>query len=148
MPEEIIKKVSGASGADSSSVKLADQIKSAAEGLFYQSEIDVEILPFVGTKAETVSKAEILKQSGATSDSAVEEKDFTGFFTRLTEIQDWHEAEEKEMVQKFVRLKAVLENNIRDLKVFRIGKVELDVYVVGLDAENTFLGIKTKAVET
>ena len=148
MPEEIIRKVSDASGADSSSAELADRIKSAAEGLFYPSETDAEILSFIGTKAEMTSKAEILKQTGAASDSAVEEKDFAGFFARLTEIQDWYEAEEKETVQKFVRLRAVLEDNIRELKVFRIGKIRLDVYVVGLDAENTFLGIKTKAVET
>ena len=127
---------------------LAEQLKKAAEGLLYTSETDAEITPFVGTAAEAVNREEIIKQTGAAADAAVEEKDFAGFFARLTKIEDWYGDEEKETVQKFVRLKEVLENNIRDLKVFRIGKIELDVYVVGLDAENTFLGIKTKAVET
>ncbi|MCA1623686.1 MAG: nuclease A inhibitor family protein [Acidobacteria bacterium] len=34
------------------------------------------------------------------------------------------------------------------MKVFKIGKIELDVYAVGLNAENRLMGIKTKAVET
>ncbi len=40
------------------------------------------------------------------------------------------------------------EKNLRNLKVFKVGKIQLDIYVVGLDAENRLLGIKTKAVET
>ena len=133
---------------NSPSKGLAEQIKKAAENLSYSSETDAEISAFVGSTAAAVDKNEILRQTSAAADSAVEEKDFTEFFARLTAIQDWYGDEEKETVRKFIRLKEVLENNIRDLKVFRIGKIELDIYVVGLDAENTFLGIKTKAVET
>ena len=133
---------------ESSSRNLAEQIKNAAQGLFYISETDAEIMPFVGTTAEKVDKEEILKQTKAMPGKTVEERKFSDFFARLTEIQDWFEDEEKVTAQKFTVLKEVLENNIRDLKVFKIGKVELDIYVVGLDSENTFLGIQTKAVET
>jgi hypothetical protein len=66
----------------------------------------------------------------------------------LTEIQDWFGDEEKETAQKFARLRELLEKNLRDLKVFKVGKIQLDVYVVGLDAESKLTGIKTKAVET
>lgn len=133
---------------ESSSDGLAEQIRKNAEGLFYISETDAEILPFVGTTADKVSKEEVLAQTNNAADSAVEERDFDGFFARLTEVQDWFGDEEKENVQKFIGLKEILENNLRDLKVFKVGKIELDIYVVGLDAENTLLGIKTKAVET
>ncbi|MCY7374721.1 MAG: nuclease A inhibitor family protein, partial [Pyrinomonadaceae bacterium] len=133
---------------ESSSGKLAEKIKENVEGLFYISETDAEILPFVGNRADEVSKKEILSQTNSALDSAGEEKDFAGFFARLTKVQEWFGDEENENVQKFVRLKETLENNLRDLKVFKVGKIELDIYVVGLDAENTLLGIKTKAVET
>lgn len=134
--------------ADSPSRGLIEQIRRAAEGLYYISETDAVVLPFAGTNAKAVTKEELLKQISAAPGLPVEEKSFTEFFTRLTEMQDWYGDEEKEIAGKFARLKEVLENNIRDLKVFRIGKIELDIYVVGLDAEDIFLGIKTKAVET
>ncbi|MCY7346795.1 MAG: nuclease A inhibitor family protein [Pyrinomonadaceae bacterium] len=127
---------------------LSEQIKQAAAGLIYISETDAEILLFIGKQAENISKDLLLSQTGNAADALVAEASFTEFFARLTEIQDWFGDEEKETVKKFVFLKELLEKNLRDLRVFKIGKIQLDIYVVGLDAENNFLGIQTKAVET
>jgi len=126
----------------------ARQIKEAAQGLYYISETDAEILPFNGGEVKAVTKEEILSQTKSGTNLLVEERDFADFFTRLTEIQDWFGDEEKETAQKFVRLKELLEKNLKDLKVFKIGRIQLDIYVVGLDAESKLVGIKTKAVET
>ncbi len=134
--------------ADFCDNNLTEQIKIATKGLYYISETDAEILPFVGKQAKAVSKQEILSQTKKAADSTVEEKDFAGFFARLTEIQDWFGDEEKAIAQKFVRLKELLEKNLRDLKVFKIGEIQIDIYVVGLDAKDNLLGIETKAVET
>lgn len=127
---------------------LAEKLKKTVEGLYYISETDAEISPFGGEKTEIVTKKEVLSQTKSAADSPVEERDFAEFFARLTEIQDWFGDEEKETAQKFARLKELLETNLNDLKVFKIGKIQLDVYVVGLDAEGKLTGIKTKAVET
>jgi len=127
---------------------LGEQIKKAAENLYYISETDAEIAPFVGEQTEAVSKESILSQTENAADAPIEERGFTEFFARLTEIQDWFGDEEKETAQKFGRLKQLMEKNLKDLKVFKIGKIQLDVYVIGLDAESKLTGIKTKAVET
>ncbi|MDQ3711225.1 MAG: nuclease A inhibitor family protein [Acidobacteriota bacterium] len=134
--------------ADFCDDNLIEQIKITVKGLFYISETDAEILPFVGKQAKAVTKQEILSQTKKAADSIIEERGFAEFFARLTEIQDWFEVEEKDTTQKFVRLKDLLEKNLRDLKVFKIGKIQLDIYAVGLDAEDNLLGIETKAVET
>lgn len=134
--------------AESCDDNLKEQIKIAVKDLYYISETDALIQPFIGKQAKTVSKQEILSQTKKAADSIIEEKDFAEFFARLTEIQDWFGDEEKEIAQKFVQLKELLEKNLRVLKVFRIGEIQFDVYVVGLDAENNLLGIETKAVET
>ena len=133
---------------DSSEDVLAEPIKEAVSGLSYTSETDAEILPFLGTQAAAVTSEEVLKQSGSPPNAPVTEKDFNKFFAPLTQIQDWFGDEEKTNAQKFSDLKELLQDNIRDLKVFQVGRVELDIYVVGLDADNNLIGIKTKAVET
>jgi hypothetical protein len=112
------------------------------------SETDAEISPFFGGQAQSVTKKEILSQTKNLADTPVEERNFAEFFARLAEIQDWFGDEEKATAQKFADLKKLLESNLRDLKVFKIGKIQLDVYAVGIDAENNLLGIQTKAVET
>lgn len=137
-----------AGNAISQEDNLAQKIKNAADGLFYISETDAEIEVFDGKQAETVTKEEVLSQTGNSIDVTVVEKSFDDFFAPLTEIQDWYGDEEKETAQKYAKLKQLLENNLRDLKCFKIGKIQLDIFVVGLDAENKLLGIKTKAVET
>jgi hypothetical protein len=145
---DLSEKVSKQQDKDSGENRLKEQIKVAAEGLYFVSETDSEILPFFGTQAQSLTKEEILSQTKNSMDALVEERNFTDFFSRLTEIQDWFGDEEKAMAQKFADLKKLLESNLRDLKVFKIGKIQLDVYAVGIDAENNLLGIQTKAVET
>ncbi len=141
-------KDSDAGSRRSTSDNLAEHIKNAAEGLYYISETDAEIAPFIGQTSQAVTTEKLLEQTGDAADSAVEQRDFTDFFSRLTKIQDWFGDEEKANAQKFVRLKEVLENNLRELKVFKVGKIRLNIYVVGLDENDKLLGIKTKAVET
>lgn len=128
--------------------KLFEQIKQISEGLYYISETDAEIKPFAGEKAEAVSKEEILRQTGKEKDTSIEERDFTEFFAYLTEIQDWFGDEEKETAERFGKLKDLLEKNLKDLKVFKVGEIELDIYIVGLNEENRLMGVQTKAVET
>ncbi len=125
---------------------LAEQIKKASEGLFYISETDAEILPFVGEEAEAVNAETILKQTK--SDAAVEERDFEDFFKRLTGLQEWFGEEEIANANKFANLKDLLQENLKDIKIFKVGSIELDIYMVGLDTEKVLTGIQTKAVET
>lgn len=127
---------------------LTDRIKTASEGLYYISETDAEILPFTGSKAESVTKEEILRQTNSQTDTNVEEREFSEIFARLTKMQDWFGDEEKATAEKFSVLKNLLEKNLRDLKVFKIGSIDIAIYFVGLDAENNLTGIQTKAVET
>ena len=127
---------------------FTEQIKKLAEGLYYISETDAEISAFVGEKATAVTKEEILRQISAAAETPVEERSFAEIFARLTKVQDWFGDEEKETAARFARLKDFLEKNLKDLKVFKVGNIQLKVYFVGLDAEGRLMGIQTEAVET
>jgi hypothetical protein len=134
--------------ADSGNNNFAEQVKKLSEGLYYISETDAPISPFAGGKAEAVSKEEILRQTKSAPNAPVEERNFAEIFARLMRIQDWFGDEEKETAAKFGRLKDFLEKNLKDLKVFKIGTIQIKVYFVGLDAEGRLMGIQTEAVET
>lgn len=138
------KKIKGEQPADD----LATQIKKVAAGLYYTSETDAEIEPFTGNKCGDVTGEILLSQTGNAADSSITETSFDEFFNRLTEIQDWFGDEEKQTAAKFAALGDLLKNNLTNLKVFKIGQIEIDVYAVGLDAKSILAGIKTKSVET
>ena len=145
---ETKRKTVGMRTSGSKSNDLPEQIKKAAKGLYYISETDAEITPFIGAKAKTVSKEEILRQTKNSSDAPIEERDFSEIFQRLTKIQDWYGEEEIAAANKFAALKQLLENNLKDLKVYKIGNIQIDIYFVGLAPESVLMGIKTQSVET
>jgi hypothetical protein len=128
--------------------ELAEKIKRASEGLWYLSETDAEILPFSGRPASGVTRENLLTQIGRPVETPVEERDFAELFDRLTSPQSWFGEEERAAAERFAELRNLLQKNLRDLRVFKVGKIELDVYIIGLDEKGNLTGIRTKAVET
>ncbi len=122
------------------------QVENALNGLVYISETDSEFFFFDGAKASEVSADELLRQIG--KKDQVEEKGFYDLFDRLTEHKDWFGEEEKQMADKFSKLKKLLAENLVQKKVFRVGKIKLDIYIVGLDSDDNLKGVRTIAVET
>lgn len=125
---------------------FSDQIETIVKDLYYISETDSEIFPFVGEKCESVSADELLRQLGR--NDPVEERVFEDFFKRLTEMQEWFGDEETATANKFSELKELILKNLKDVKVFKVGKIEVDIYIIGLDSESVLAGVWTKAVET
>lgn len=140
--------MSDSKAAKTPQADLSQQIKKAATGLWYISETDSEIFPFTGSKADSVTRENLLKQIGKPPDTPVEERGFDEMFERFIKIQDWFGEEEKATAKKFAGLKNLLEKNLSDLKVFKVGQIELDIFFVGLDKEGNLAGFQTKAVET
>ena len=127
---------------------LFREITRACEGLFYISETDAPVLAFNGSVAVEVSGEIILHQTGGKAEVPVEEIAFKDFFGRLTTIREWFGEKEKARAKKFLDLQKLIEENLSDLKVFKIGKVRIRIYAVGLDKDGRLVGITTEAVET
>ena len=144
---QVIDKTDSSTTKTNSQSLLSD-IENAIKDLFYTSETDAKIVLFAGSQADAVTKENLLIQTKNESNPKVEEKGFDQFFAQLTKIQDWFGDEEKEIAAKFSALRDLLKNNLKDLKVFKVGKINLDIYVIGLDTEGVLTGVQTKAVET
>jgi len=127
---------------------LVSGIRRLTEGLVYISELDAAIQVFIGEAGEETSGASILKQLGGNDDLPVEEVSFDQFFSRLTKTEDRYSDKEKQIVWRFRKLKEFLESNLDNLKVFRIGRVQIDIYVVGVDKKGRLIGIRTRSIET
>lgn len=127
---------------------LNEQIVEIVAGLTYLSETDAPINAFAGQSAVCVTAETLLLQIGRSTDVKIVENDFNDFFAPLIKIQKWFGEDERKMTEKFAQLKELLQTNLIGKKVFRIGKIDLDIFVVGLDSENILRGIQTKATET
>lgn len=127
---------------------LSDRLKSLTEGLSYQSESDYAVEPYARAASDGAPSAEEFAKGREGEDAAVRELDFDSFFGNYTDEQDWWGEEERAVAAKFQALVKFLKENLKDVKVYRVGGVEADVYVVGKTASGGFAGVKTKVVET
>lgn len=123
-------------------------LREACEGLLYLSESEAEIVPFFGVKVADCSRKTILGQFQLVKGSPIEERQTAEFFSRLTTIKDWFSKIEIRNARQFERLQKLLEDNLVDLTVLRIGRIQIDIYVAGIDRSGNLAGFKTKAVET
>ena len=70
------------------------------------------------------------------------------FFARHTTTSDPYDSESQHIRPRYEELVRVLSRYLRDVKVYRIGRIEIACYVVGLDGDGNLAGLKTVAIET
>jgi len=78
----------------------------------------------------------------------VEERTLDEFLARHIERADPLDAKMQEMRPRFETLRATLRAKLRDVRVFRVGAVEVRCYVVGADSVGNLAGLVTTAFES
>ena len=123
-------------------------ISRACDGLVYISETDAPVTPVDLGTADSIDVEIILQRAGMKVGTEVGEVDAEKFFTKLTAIKEQQSDAQKKRAKKFLALQQVLEKHLRSLKVYRFGKIRIDILIVGLDDAGQILGVRTNAVET
>lgn len=133
---------------------FAEELTEAVKDLVYISETDAGYetvfwrqeagaAPF-----SVVDATVVLRCAGKDAQTPIREQTLDDFFSFPTTEQDWQTDEDKAMVRRYQNLKKLLEENLRDPKVFKIGAVEIDVYIIGIHQTGDLAGVKTSGVET
>ena len=129
-----IKKISF--GNSARKMKLVWSIGDLIKGLVYTSETEAPFEVFVELEAAEFY-GDLEKEN-----RPIDEVSCDKFFARLVKTQDRHGDKEKEMARKFLRLKEFLDSNLNHPRVFRVGRVQIDIYVVGLAKNGKLIGVK------
>jgi hypothetical protein len=124
---------------------VAERISELCDPLVYISETDEPVEAFFH-EGEFPDK--LLSDKRRSSESAIEAAGADEFFDKVTRDRDWHNADDKKRVAGFRKLEAYMKKHLRDLAFYRIGRIRIDMYVVGLDADGNTVGIRARAVET
>ena len=111
---------------------LIEELKKASAGLLVMSESDY---PF-----------EIIRWDGSTEVNAE-------FLHSLTNEPAESRVEEISVEQflangRFEHLERFLREHLTDLKVYKVGKINIPVYIVGKSPEGSWLGLSTRVVQT
>jgi hypothetical protein len=128
---------------------LLTQFQTAIEGLTFPSETDYpfEVFLWQGEEAPTIKN--LLEQTEHSQDSPVETVELQEFFRPVMAEHDWHDEEERAIVQQFRDLVELIEKTLSQVSVYQVGSIEVDAYIVGYDATSgDWLILFTKLVET
>ena len=130
------------------STEILKDLQLASEGLMYSSESEYpfEVLCWEGTSC---ANPETVKQkTNHSPEVPVKIVAVDDFFQRATTEEDWYGDEEKATTAKFQALVETLKTKLKNLQVYRLGEVEIDVYIVGETPTGELVGLSTKVVET
>lgn len=123
------------------------QLERASRGLVFISETDATVSPIVAGVPRSRSLRSYLTALKI-KEKPVKEVAVNDFFDRLTAKKDWHGPQEKKLRRGFEKLRAELEQALEDIRVIRVGKTRIDIYIVGVDQEGRLAGVRTEAIET
>jgi histidine triad (HIT) family protein len=129
---------------------LRERLEQAAEGLVYVSEgehpFEVFVMPWDGD--EPVTPEAFAAREDAGPDEPVAETTLDAFLAGHLEASDPEDPEAQRLRPRYERLKATLAESLADVRVFRVGEVEVRCYAVGRDGQGSLAGYRTVAVET
>lgn len=131
--------------------KLQEELERASAGLVYSSESDRPFeffsLRYPG-RSSPPQPAEFAKLVGAANTTPAEQRSLVDFFARHTATSDPYDSEAQNIRPRYEALMRVLSTRLRDARVYRLGKIEIQCYIAGLDGAGNLAGLKTVAVET
>lgn len=129
---------------------ITEKLKQASDDLLMMSESDYpfEVFLWTGQGKESLTNQKLLQLTSHSQDTPIETVDLDYFFRNCAEEKDWQDETQKQNVQKFQSLVKILKDNLIDIKVYRLGTVSIDVYIVGKTISGDLAGISTKVVET
>ncbi|MFN8797522.1 MAG: nuclease A inhibitor family protein [Pseudanabaena sp.] len=125
--------------------EIIDRLSTLSKDLLFPSESEYPLEPFTW-KSATLKPETILTRSQKPADTAIESITLEDFFTTVTTDEDWFEDEDREIAQRFRDLQAAIAT-LENVQVFRLGAVEIDVYIVGAIGPD-LIGLKTTVIET
>lgn len=125
-----------------------DALTAAAAGLLMPSESDYPFEPFTWVGPGPLTPEALVVFLGLPPGTPVETRTLERQFAALTRERDsWDEAECSTRA-RFAALQAAFEAQLGDIVVYRVGAVEIQVFIVGVDAEGACVGLRTTVVET
>ena len=129
--------------------EILSELARAAEGLLLLSESDHPLEPFrlEGAAAEP-DRARLRELSGSPPDARVEVTTPDAFFAVAAGEQPWKGEAELSTARRFQHLLRVLKAELTDLRVYRVGEINIPAYVLGKSPSGNWLGLSTRVVET
>jgi hypothetical protein len=128
--------------------QILDELKAASTGLLWMSESDY---PFetIYIKSEKEPPLRTLRElARADGRAQVETRSLEEFFRIDTSGSEWERMKKLPLTPGVAAIVRTLKENLTDLCVYRIGEINIPVFIIGRSAKGNWIGLTTRVVET
>ena len=131
-------------------LEIFEQLDELVKGLLWMSESDYPFEVFIWEFGKGISLNDeiVLKITKHSLETTVKVIEFEVFFRVVITEKDWHNAQEAEVVRKYKKLVSMMKQCLTDLKVYKLGEVRKDIYIVGKTNTGDYAGVATVSIET
>lgn len=113
--------------------QVLEELKNASTGLLVMSESDCPFELIQWSGETPITSQYLCDISDRPAGTRIEETDTKRFFGEN---------------ERFQKLQAVIESNLTDVKVYKVGTINIPVYIVGRSPEGNWLGVSTRLIQT
>jgi Nuclease A inhibitor-like protein len=133
--------------ANVTTAEIIDQLKQATTDLLWSSESDYPFEIVTWELGVELNPTDLFSNIYDT-DLAIESITLTDLFEPVLTIEDWYEQAEIDLVDRYTNLLDSINTNLSEVQVFRIGEVEIEIYIIGKTPTGDIVGLKTRSIET
>lgn len=127
---------------------IADELRRASDGLLMMSESDYPFDVVQWKQADAVTPEALRHIAGAQIDAPVTTQDLDDFFRAAMTEHVGQSAAARSSARNFRQLAQTLNASLQAVRVYKVGAVNMRVYILGQTASGHWLGLATRIVET
>jgi hypothetical protein len=128
--------------------QLIEELERLIAGLLFMSEADYPLKTLFWKKDVEVTDTYLRGEAGARVDAAVKAESVDRFFRAAVSEPDWKGEAELAVSRRYQALVRWLKENLHDPVAYRVGEIDIKVFILGRSATGNWLGISTCVVET
>ncbi|HEX8284857.1 MAG TPA: nuclease A inhibitor family protein [Pyrinomonadaceae bacterium] len=128
--------------------QILEELGRAARGLFRMSESDHPVEPFRLGAGETPDDATLRRVAGASDVAVVTAAKAEEFFRPASFVEEAEGSFRPAPARRVQQLSQALAANLSEVTAYRVGEINIPVYVLGRSASGGWLGVSTRVVET
>ena len=126
-------------------MSIQNKLENAAGGLLMMSESDYPF-EYINTSERQLSDALVLKLAQQPQGTSVTQTTIEHLLRNMTDPASG--SVNLATAQRFQQLMATLKQELSHLTVYRVGDVQVAVFILGLAADGTVAGMRTMLIET
>ncbi|MEM1171812.1 MAG: nuclease A inhibitor family protein [Cyanobacteria bacterium P01_H01_bin.35] len=131
-------------------LEIFERLHEAAKDLLWTSESDYPFEALIWEFGEKIllDNEVLLKITKHSLDTPIKVIEFDSFFQGLITHKDWHNSEDADTVTRYQELVRIMKQYLSDLKIYKVGKIEINVYIIGKTDTGDYAGLATVSIET